>query len=269
MRLLIITQAVDRGDTNLGFFHEWILRFSHALEFVDVIAQRVGKHNLPANVSVFGVKQRESDNRIIKLWRMLKLLLHLVPSSDCIFVHMAPLYVIVAWPFAFFYGKPIVLWYVHKHVDWKLRIAEKMARRIISASPESFRLKSDKLLLLGHGIDTAFFAEPQRQPEGCVLLTAGRISRSKNINVLLEGVAMASPDLPPEWKFVISGEPITADDKAYMRELLGITARCGIGEHVVFAGGVPHSKMPGQYQSATLFLHASTTGSIDKVVLEA
>ena len=80
---------------------------------------------------------------------------------------------------------------------------------------------------------------------------------------------MASLDLPTNWKFVVSGEPITADDRVYLRELLGIIAHHGIGEHVVFTGGLPHREMLGHYQLAVLFLHASTTGSIDKAVLEA
>ena len=163
----------------------------------------------------------------------------------------------------------MALWYVHKQVDWKLRLAEKMVDRVFSASPESFRLKSKKLVLLGHGIDTALFLAPQTEAHGCILMTAGRISRSKRVDVLLRAVILASQNLPQGWRFLIYGSPITKDDNLYRSELNQLVSSHHFEKQVEFVGGIEHNKMPEKYQAASLFLHASKTGSIDKAVLEA
>ncbi len=266
MRLLIITQAVDLRDANLGFFHEWIKEFAKRVSAVEVMALRVGEHNLPENVSVHRIS---GSNKFFRFIRMAGLLWRLLRESDRVFVHMSPIFAIIAAPFALALRKPMLLWYVHKSVDWKLRLAEKLVQGIASASPESFRLPSKKVSFLGHGIDTNLFAPPAITPAGFAMLTAGRVSRSKRIDVLLKAAALASRRLPDGWKFIVVGGAITHDDTAYRSELETLAQKSGVLEHVVFAGSVPHSQMPAYYQSAHLFLHASATGSIDKAVLEA
>ena len=48
MRLLVLTQKVDREDDVLGFFHEWLRRFSAQCEAVEVICLYEGAHDLAA-----------------------------------------------------------------------------------------------------------------------------------------------------------------------------------------------------------------------------
>jgi len=55
MKLLIITQAVDTTDSNLGFFHGWIEEFARHCSKVTVICLREGKHSLPTNVRVLSL----------------------------------------------------------------------------------------------------------------------------------------------------------------------------------------------------------------------
>ena len=45
MRLLIITQKVDKNDDILGFFHRWILEFAKHYESVTVICLEEGDHD--------------------------------------------------------------------------------------------------------------------------------------------------------------------------------------------------------------------------------
>ena len=55
MRLLIVTQKVDREDDLLGFFHQWIIEFAKHCESVTVICLEEGSHRLPSNVRVFSL----------------------------------------------------------------------------------------------------------------------------------------------------------------------------------------------------------------------
>jgi len=50
MRILIFTQKVDKKNTVLGFFHDWIIRFSQKNSEVNVICLEKGDYDFFANV---------------------------------------------------------------------------------------------------------------------------------------------------------------------------------------------------------------------------
>src|SRR3990167_3022075 len=108
-------------------------------------------------------------------------------NYDAVFVHMNPEYVVLGGLFWKLWNKKKYLWYVHKAVDWKLRLAEKFVEKIFTASLESCRLKSDKIVITGHGIDVNKFKSQSRyggtnlKSDGeFKIITAGRIAAVKN-----------------------------------------------------------------------------------------
>ncbi len=135
--LLVITQKIDQDDQLLGFFVDWIREFKKQYSRVDVVPLRDPHKNwLKFVFRIF--------------WE--------VPRHDVVFVHMAPIFAVIAAPWARLWGKRVGLWYTHKVMTWKLRLAEKFVNMIFTASPESFRLPSKKVVVTGHGIDTELFA---------------------------------------------------------------------------------------------------------------
>src|SRR2546430_1831582 len=109
MRLLIVTQAVDRADPILGFFHRWIEGFASRVEHVSVIGQRVGEYSLPPNVSVHSLGKERGLSRwrqTILFWRLLWRHRH---EYDAVFVHMVPLWVVLGGPLWLFRGTPVYL----------------------------------------------------------------------------------------------------------------------------------------------------------------
>ena len=254
MKLLIVTQKVDFGDSNLGFFHSWISEFSKYCEQVIVICLQEGEHNLPANVTVKSLGKERGTGKLTQVLRFAFCVLR--SDYEVVLVHMNPEYLVLAGWWWRFLGKKIALWYTHKHVDLKLRVAEKFANIIFTASTESLRLKSKKVLVTGHGIDTDFFspgAKHFRDSQGGKVLTVGRITRSKNLEEIIKAVG-------PGCELAIAGAPITESDREYQRSL---------ESKANFIGPVAYQDLPDLYRSADLFVNASTTGSIDKAVLEA
>ena len=55
MKLLILTQVVDKEDHFLGFFHKWIEEFSKNYENITVICLKKGKYDLPNNIKVLSL----------------------------------------------------------------------------------------------------------------------------------------------------------------------------------------------------------------------
>lgn len=261
MRLLILTQAVDRNDSNLGFLHRWIEEFAKHCETVTVVCLREGEHHLPQNVQVFSLGKPHSakasqgaGKRIVYAIRFVRYIVGLRKQYDAVFVHMNPEYVVLGGLLWRLWHKKVVLWYMHKSVNLKLRIATFLADDIATGSKESFRLGSRKVHVVGHGIDTDFFS-PGTAPRGDWWLSVGRLSKSKRHDVVIREAQKADKELH------IAGEgPELESLKLLVQELHA---------RVRFLGGLNHTQLRDEYRRAALFIHTSETGSLDKVVLEA
>lgn len=252
MKLLVTTQALDINDPILGFFVRWVEEMARHCEQVTVICLRKGEYTLPANVRVFPLG---GGTKVFRAYKLIKGAYKFRNNYDAVFVHMNPEYLVAAGWLWRLLGKRTVLWYVHKSVDLKLRIATLFANSVITASQESFRLRTRKLLVLHHGIDTNYFCPDASVPRGLHWLSVGRLNLAKRHDRIIREAAEAGKELK------IAGDgPERARLEALARE---------VGAKVEFLGGREHSQLRDEYRRASLFVHRSETGSLDKVTLEA
>lgn len=252
MRLLIVTQAVDSNDPVLGFFVRWIQEFAKHCEKVTVICLRKGKYVLPDNVKVIELGKALRLVRAFRFWGICISHRH---EYDKVFVHMNPEYIVVAGPLWKLMQKGIALWYTHKSVNLKLRVATFWAGVVLTASKESFRLRSTKVRVMGHGIDTDFFFPDTPVARGDWALSVGRLMPSKRHDLAIQMAGREGRTLR------IAGEgPERTRLEAFARE-----------QHarVQFLGGLTQAQLRDEYRTAAYFIHTSETGSLDKVVLEA
>lgn len=266
MRLLLITQTIDREDSALGFFHRWVIEFARQFDSVSVICLREGSHALPENVRVYSLGKEKGISRLGYLRRFYSLIFSLRGDYDAVFVHMNPEYVVLGGLFWRLWRKKVVLWYLHKSVDLKLRAATLFAHVVATGSKESFRIPSGKVQIIGHGIDVDQFAprEAKETSEIFSIVTAGRISPSKDYETLLRAVADV-----PRAELTVIGAPATESDVKYESALKVLVESLGLEEKVVFRGPVSHDDVVGFICSADVFVNTSKTGSLDKAVLEA
>src|SRR6185312_9296857 len=157
MKLLIVTQKVDQNDSILGFFHRWIEEFAKHFSLVTVICLQEGEHHLPENVKVLSLGKASGTSRLQYIFRFYKYIWNERKNYDVVFVHMNPEYIVLGGWFWKLWHKKVALWYVHRAVNTKLRIAEKFADVIFSSSKESFGIESSKVRFVGHGIDVEKF----------------------------------------------------------------------------------------------------------------
>lgn len=274
MKLLIVTQKVDKNDDVLGFFHDWIKEFSKNLEKLTVVCLQKGEYDLPENVRVFSLGKESSSRRsnIVRrlsfsfnfwnyIWRERN-------NYDAVFVHMNPEYVILGSLLWKFLNKKIGIWYVHKSVDLKLRLAEKLTDVIFSTSPESFRIFSKKINFVGHGIDVDKFNLVDSYESTADIISVGRISPIKNYEVLIEAAKMIK-DRGRKIIVQIAGGPVLDSDRIYFKNLNEKIREYGLVESFRFIGSIPHSEIQDFYKKGRIFVNFSGTGSIDKAVLEA
>ena len=73
MRLLILTQKVDKEDPVLGFFHNWVTELSKKFEFIYVVCLEKGKFDLPDNVQVFSLGKEAGKSKIKYIFKFFHL----------------------------------------------------------------------------------------------------------------------------------------------------------------------------------------------------
>lgn len=292
VKLLIITQKVDRNDDILGFFHRWILEFAKHYEFVTVIALQVGEYDLPKNVKVLSLGKKDFRKEVrprggalrwkrsfleekifskIKytfnfykyIWRERK-------NYDTVFVHMNPIYVVLGGLLWKLWNKKIGLWYTHKSVDVKLRIAEMLADSIFTASIFSFQLKSKKLNILGHGIDVDLFKCPSRMENNKIeIVSIGRITKIKGCDILIKAGKILSEKWNKDFKITFVGSPITNEDHKYLFSVKKLLHDYRLEDNVRFVESVSNDKVKEFYCNADIATNSTPTGGIDKVVIES
>lgn len=267
-RLLIVTQKVDYQDENLGFFHRWLEEFAKYNDMLEVLAYSQGKVSLPSNVIIhtFG-----EGSRIRRLWRFWELFSRAYAKSDAVLFHMIPEFVVASSPFLLSLRKPATLWYVHKSVTLWLKCAERLVDFIATASELSFRLPSKKVIYTGHAIDTEFFkpASAAASFQGIRILVLGRISPVKDIETVLRACEILRGIFSRSWMVSIVGGPLMPRDEDYLSSLKKLVKEKGLEALVHFEGAHSFTEVPAIYKEHDIFISMSTTGSVDKSVLEA
>ena len=267
MKLLMVTRKVDPSDELAGFTFGWVSKLASNIDELKVLTwQKSSSEGLPANVKLTSLpagKLRKIFAFQIYLFKNLK-------TVDGIFCHMNPEYTILSAFAAKIYKKKIVSWYTHSSVSLRMRLMEKLATQVLTASSKSFRLKSTKLKIVGHGIDSEEFKPAENNQFGSPIriLTVGRISPTKDYDSMIKAVDILN-DQSIEVSLEIAGGPGLESQQSYFEGLKGMVSAMKIENKVKFLGPVSHSKIPEILKISDIFINLSGTGSLDKAVLEA
>ncbi|MEE8467838.1 MAG: glycosyltransferase [Planctomycetota bacterium] len=269
MKLVVVTQLLDTSDAVLGFVMRWIQGLSLHCERVRVLALEVGDlEGLPPNVDLRVIGRK---GRLLRLLRYRRYLTQAFQRDgfDTLLTHMVPRYSTLGDGLARRHGAGHYLWYTHKGVDRRLRRAVQVVDKVFSASRESMRVETDKLVVTGHGIDLEHFdaagAAPADPPR---LLAVGRLTAAKDALTLVEALAALRTDgrkVSLDW----AGGALAPGDEEYAQRVRARIRELDLESAVRLLGPVPYARIAEHYRQATLLLSASRTGSVDKVVLEA
>jgi glycosyltransferase involved in cell wall biosynthesis len=149
----------------------------------------------------------------------------------------------------------------------------------LTASWESFRLDSEKVVVTNHGINTKIFrpkhisGHPERSRRAAsrtTICSIGRISPRKDYETLINAanILIHSKGIH-NVKFVIIGKEGTSKQKPYFQKLTEMVKTFGLESSFEFVGSVPHRKIADYHQKNDIFVNMRQTGGMDKAVLEA
>ena len=272
MNLLVLNLGMDVGHTALGFTTSWTNALARRCDHVDVITMFTGEVEVEPNVTVrsLGKERGHSEpRRLLEFYRHLGGVLRERPIDAC-FAHMAPLFAVLFAPVGKARGIPLMLWYAHGGVSRTMRAAHFLCDRAVTPTAGAFRIPSDKLYRLGHGIDTTAFVPPEHEPDGyaSTAISIGRLSRVKRIDEMLEAVALVRHEHGKDLRLELTGGPLTPIDHDYVDALHRQAESLRIADTVDFAGPVPFHEIPSRYHHGAVFLNLSESTSLDKAVLE-
>lgn len=271
MKLLIVTQKLDKNDENLGAFYFWFERLAQYCERMVIIAGTVGTHDLPSHVEVFSLGKESGRGYLGRLWRYWSLFSHHYAHVDVVFFHMIPEFVLAAAPFLLALKRRRFLWYAHGTVTWRLAWAERLVDFVLSSSPAGFRLPSKKVIFTGQAVNTEVFCPAVHKRVSPVLsmVTIGRIAPVKNYETIIRACHILKNSWGREFLLSCIGGPILPRDHAYLKTLEHLVGELGLADYVHFYGPRPFGEIPSLLQSQDMFINLSRTGSLDKAVLEA
>ncbi len=269
MKLLICTQAVDSTDSNLGFFHRWIEEFARHCEFITVICLREGEHSLPTNVRVLSLGKEKGASRVARVLKFYSHIFETRKDYEAIFVHMNAEYVVLGGWLWHKWGKRIGLWYAHRSVTRILHTAMHFVDRVFTSSTEGFRIADERVSVVGQGIDTETFKPAMREASiETRFITTGRIASSKHLIEMLEVLDILH-ERGELFTFTVVGEAGTPDEKEYAARVKQEIAKRPYHAKVYMRGGLLHNNLPQVLNLQDIFFNFSSTGSMDKAVLEA
>ena len=270
MILVMVTRKVDRNEHLAGFIYNWVKKLGEQVDELRVISWQEGDSTgLPKNIKVTHLKTKQ--NKLVKAIVFRRAVKNNLKGADGIFCHQMPIYTILAAPYARRYKKKLVSWYMHKTVDRKMKKMEKGSDVVLSASKDSFRLDSNKLILTGHGIDIEKFKPLSNLKATNVfrIVSVGRISPTKDYESMIKAMDILVDSGLSDLTLTIIGEPGLENQKTYFENLKQMVSKMNLTAKVWFLGSVPNNEISHHLQQSDLFLNLSGTGSVDKAVLEA
>ncbi len=275
MKLLVITQKVDKNDPILGFFHNWVLKLAPNFEKINVICLGRGEYDLPENVKVYSLgKEALVDSasylvaRLKYVWKFYKYIWSLRNEYDAVFVHMNQEYVILGWKFWKLSGKKIFLWRNHPKGNFFTDIACFVSEKVFYTSPKSYTAKFKNSVLMPVGIDTDKFKVESENRKINSILSLGRISPIKNIDKLVDA-AILLDQRGVEFCLDIVGDPVNPEDQEYQETLKKKAEDLVKKGKVSFLSAVSQEKAVELYQAHDIFVNLTPSGSMDKTILEA
>lgn len=164
---------------------------------------------------------------------------------------------------------PLYLRAFLKHCSYVFAPTEGMRDYLV----DTCRLAPERTGILPTGIEDGNFevapgdADAVRRSVGAegmpLLLTVSRMAQEKNVDFLLESLALVKEYYKKPFRMLMAGDG--PDREALERKC----AKLGLEDYVIFTGAIPNDKIAPYFKAADLFLFASKTETQGIVILEA
>lgn len=268
MRILFITQTIDRNDPYLSFVQRWLAAFAREFESIVAICLKKGDYSLPKNVKVLSLGKEKRRSRLSYVFLFYKYLWRERNNYDAVFVHMNQEYVLLAGWWWKLTGKKVFIWRNHYAGSIFTDMAAAFCTSVFCTSRFSYTAKYERTILMPVGVDTDFWKPITGV--ACVprsILFFARMSPSKRPDILIEALGiLAKKGIEFTASFIGDALP---KDAGYRDDLKKRATELGLDKKIFFKPGVPNDRTPAIYSAHELFINLSPSGMFDKTIFEA
>jgi glycosyltransferase involved in cell wall biosynthesis len=267
MKLLILTQTVDKEDSTLGYYHQWLEELSKQFEYITVFALRIGSHHLPQNVTVIPTRPWGYRARLRTVLRVLRLVWRHRKDYDVVLVHMNQEYLLVAgWLFRIL-NKRVYMWRNHYEGSLLTDIAAFFCKKVFYTSKSSYtaKYKTAVRMPVGVSVDSCHLEESiERIPRSILFL--GRFTPAKRPDLLVEALGILKKEGVPFSATFVGG---ASEEDTDFKEIVEARARELALELVSFVGAVPNTETYRYYRSHEIYVNLGKSGMLDKSLFKA
>lgn len=276
MRVLAIVQTLDSNHPSGGFIVGWMEKLSERVDKLVILTLEKKQEINRGNVKIYSLGKENYNGFGCKLYYLFKWHQQMrrigkKEDIDLIFTHMTPLYSVLACPYFLFKKTPIITWFLNPKYNWVTKLAHLVSSKIVSATTDSYPYKKDKLVAIGHGINTEYFNSDKMGPNksnDIIILSVGRVSAVKDYLTLVRAVNYIKSRVL-NLQIIIMGNPVTKTDINYKENLIKEINLMAMEKIVKFEPAQPTKNLKSFYEGCFLLVNATQSGSLDKVVLEA
>lgn len=268
MKLLVLTQKIDKNDPVLGFFHNWVFKLSKKFEKISVICLEKGQYDLPDNIKVYSLGKESGRSKIKYVKNFLNLILGLYKEYDSVFVHMNQEYILLGGFIWKILRKKIYFWRNHPNGNLFTYVSVFLSNKVFCTSPYSFTKRFKKTEIMPVGIDTSIFNTDGLDQKEKSILSIGRISPIKNVEKMIDAVILLD-NRRENFVLDIVGDPVNTEDYEYKKMLLN-KGEALIKKGVLnFITAVSQKEAAILYKKHSIFVNLTPSGGMDKTILEA
>lgn len=260
--LLLFNISVDSEDHALAFSISWIRKLSKYFNQITIITLSSGSYKLPDNCKVYSIKKQ---NKLLRAYNFLMTLNNILKNTkiNYCFSHMNLVFVVLSGILLRIKGIPITLWYAHPSKHITLRVAFLLANKIVTSFKKTFPYQSNKVYRIGQGIDSMIYY-PFKNPIENKILYLGRISKSKNIEYLIDEMKFLN-----NYKLDIYGPTSNQIDVDYLNSLKNKVELLKLTDRVRFMGPVSWAQTNKTYNKYKYHINLTGKGFGDKTALES
>ncbi len=266
MKLLVLTQIMDRTDPTLGFFVPWVEELAKRIDSVHVICLQKGGFELPSNVTVSSLGKESGGSRFLYILRFFKQVFARGVGYDAVLVHMNHEYVILVGWWWRLTGKRVYLWRNHYEGSLLVDIASLFCTKVFCTSRYSYTASYKHTVFMPTGVNIESLMPEiaiERTPRS--ILALGRLSPSKRPEFLLSVYLILKNRGVPFTASFVGG----AKESEYQTSLEELRDQLGLQDQVTFVGAVPNTETFRYYRAADVFVNASKSGMLDKSMFKA
>jgi glycosyltransferase involved in cell wall biosynthesis len=264
--LWIFNLETDLNSDVLAAAHDWIEEFALNFDEIKVYSTHVGLFNLPNNVTVNEIGGGSAFEKMVGLWRLLKLvpILFSRRKKSYVFHHMSPRTALILGIPIKLFGISQAIWYSHSKASISLKISQYFVSTIFSSIPGALPLKTKKAKFVGHAINSKKFNKLNVETNRYGIVSVGRITNIKRLDHLLREVSELPNSLKSELEVKLIGNH--TDSQEYYQQLILIAESNGVKLSIF--DSMDYKDIPNVLKKAKYF-YSGTPNSVDKAAIEA